>query len=138
MTERNFEFALLNAVNNDQNTEQWLQIADSEMTSNDANIEATCYNQWNNALNVIAAVVNGYAAGATDTSVKNKLTEAQQQYQVASTMAQTTETQMDGATQSAQQAVGQDGTNLQNQAQLAQTLTSIGSQVANMISHAYS
>jgi hypothetical protein len=138
MTERNFEFALLNAVNNDQNTEQWLQIADSEMTSNDANIESTCYNQWNSALKVIASVVNMFAAEATNTTFKNDLTEAQQQYQVASTTAQTTETQMDGATQSAQQSVGQDGTNLQNQAQLAQTLTSIGSQVANMISHAYS
>lgn len=136
MTERNFEFALLNAVNNDQNTEQWLQIADSEMTSNDANIEATCYNMWNTALQDIASNVS--TAATNGSNPNTDLTIYQQDYQVASTMAQTTETSMDGATQSAQQAVGQDGTNLQNQAQLAQTLNSIGSQVANMISHAYS
>lgn len=137
MTERNFMFALLNAVNNDQNTMQWLQIADSQTTANDANIESNCYKAWNGVLSYMGKAVEYAAQKATKTSAKNTLTEYQQQYQIDSSMSQSNETSMNGATQSAQQAVGQDGTNLQNQAQLAATLNSIGQQMSGMISHAY-
>lgn len=138
MPERNFMFALLNAVNNDQNTEQWLQISDSNVTSQDAALEQDCYTSWNAALQRVSSEVQAQAAnGGTSSNANPALTEAQSIYQTDSTLAQTNETCMDGATQSAQQAVGQDGTNLQNQAQLAQTLNSIGQQMSGMISHAY-
>lgn len=137
MTERNFMFALLNAVNKDQNTEQWLQISDSKVTASDAGLESGCYTAWNTALTSIASLVQKYAAQTSGSKPNNPLTEEQSQYQLESTEAQTNETSMDGATQSAQQAVGQDGTNLQNQAQLAATLNSIGQQMSGMISHAY-
>jgi hypothetical protein len=128
----NFLRNLLSAVNNCQQTMQWQQIADTNSTINNANLEQSYYAAWNTQLARDASKVT--AAGTTG----DDLTKAQQQYQVDSALAQTQENTCDSATQAAQQAVGQDGTNLQNQAQLASTLNTIGSNLANLIGHAYS
>lgn len=111
---------------------QWQQIADTNSTIANSNLEQTYYSSWNTVLQQDAANV------AKDTGNQNQLTIDQQKYQCDSQTAQTQENTCDSATQAAQQAVGQDGTNLQNQAQLASTLNTISSNLANLIGHAYS
>lgn len=125
-TERNFLFAMLNAVNKDQSTMQWQEQTDSNSTILDANIENTYYKAWNSVLQKDAAAVKSNANPSTE-----------DQYTADSTTAQTQESMCDGATQASQQTVGQDGSNLQNQAQLASTLNSVASNVASLIGHAY-
>jgi hypothetical protein len=127
----NFLKNLLSAVNQCQQSMQWQQIADTTSTINNANLEQDYYSLWNTQLEKDASDVQ--TAGTGD-----PLTKAQQKYQCDSALAQTQENTCDSATQAAQQAVGQDGTNLQNQAQLASTLNTIGSNLANLIGHAYS
>lgn len=124
---------MLNAVNRDQCTMQWQQETDSNTTVVDANIEDTYYSAWNSILKKDASAVQS-AASKNDTNAENA---AQNQYTADSTQAQTQESMCDGATQASQQTVGQDGSNLQNQAQLASTLNSVASNVASLIGHAY-
>jgi hypothetical protein len=128
----NFLQNLLNAVNKDQSTMQWMQISDTDATMMDASLEQKIYATWNNKLNADATAVKN-AAGNSDA-----VAAANAAYSTDSSSAQANENSADSATQAAQQATGQDGTNLQNQAQLAQALNTISSNLASLIGHAYS
>lgn len=134
MAERNFLYAMLNAVNKDQQTMQWQEIADSNTTIKDANIEEQYYSAWDTILQLQAASIATLAKGTN----QSLLQAAQAKYQEESTTAQSQQNMCDGATQASQQTVGQDGSNLQNQAQLASTLSSVASNMASLIGHAYS
>lgn len=139
MTERNFLYAMLNAVNKDQQTMQWQEISDSQTTAADAQIEEGYYTEWDGLLQQDAANISAIANGSNPGSQTNqaKLQADQAKYQSDSTEAQTQQNVCDGATQASQQTVGQDGSNLQNQAQLASTLNSVASNMASLLGHAY-
>lgn len=134
MTERNFLYAMLNAVNKDQQTMQWQEIADSNTTILDGNTEESYYSVWDTVLQAQAAVIAGDAKSGNS----NQLQADQALYQEESTTAQSQQNMCDGATQASQQTVGQDGSNLQNQAQLASTLSSVAANMASLLGHAYS
>lgn len=137
MTERNFLYAMLNAVNNDQQTMQWQEIADSQTTTANAQLEEQYYSQWDLVLKNDAIAISQEAPKATTPGGQAQMTALQSKYQSDSTTAQTQQNECDGATQASQQMVGQDGSNLQNQAQLASTLNSVASNMASLLGHAY-
>jgi hypothetical protein len=133
----NFLQNLLNAVNKDQSTMQWMQISDTNATMMDARMEEQTYTLWNTQLNADAAAVqSAVSGGGSDES--NNVAAANAKYSSDSSISQSAENSADSTTQAAQQAVGQDGTNLQSQAQLAQALNTISSNLASLIGHAYS
>jgi hypothetical protein len=138
MSERNFLYAMLNAVNKDQQTMQWQEISDSSTTTANAQIEENYYKTWDGILQSIAGSISKEAGNSSDPNQQAKLQSLQAKYQADSTEAQTQQNVCDGATQAAQQTVGQDGSNLQNQAQLASTLNSVASNMASLLGHAYS
>jgi DNA replication protein DnaD len=135
----NFLYALLQAVGTDQTTLSWQQIADANATINDANIEQKIYSACNAKLTSDANAINNYVHN-NDMSKQSNQAQLQvynNQYQKDSTIAQTYQSQADGAVQSAQSQSGQDGQNLANKAQLAQTMTSILSTLSSVLMQHY-
>jgi hypothetical protein len=147
----NFLYALLQAVGTDQTTLSWQQIADANATINDANIEQKIYSACNYVLSHDASIINKFVHGGVTRnghnfgggadlskgSEQSKLQVYNNQYQKDSTIAQTYQSQADGAVQSAQSQSGQDGQNLANKAQLAQTMTSILSTLSSVLMQHY-
>ncbi len=135
---KSFLWAMLGALTYGQSTMEWMQIADENMTSLNAQLEDDYYGFWDNQLtsdaNSISEIVNG---GASQDDKQNQIAEAQAKYQTDSTTAQTAQNMCDAATQAAQQTAGEDGTNLQNMLSLSTVLSSVQSSLASMISRAY-
>ncbi|NDD58246.1 MAG: hypothetical protein EBZ47_03205 [Chlamydiae bacterium] len=135
---KSFLWAMLGALTYGQSTMEWMQIADENMTSLNAQLEDDYYGFWDDQLtndaNSISAIVNG---GASQDDKQNQIAEAQAKYQTDSTTAQTAQNMCDAATQAAQQTAGEDGTNLQNMLSLSTVLSSVQSSLASMISRAY-
>jgi hypothetical protein len=129
----NFLMNLLSAVLTCQSTMEWQQIADSNTTTVDANLEMDYYNYWNGVLQKDADNISNDAAKNNT----NQMSADQAKYQCDSTLAQTQQNECDTATQASQQAVSQDGTNLQNQASLGSVLNSIMSNLTSLIGHPY-
>ena len=125
---RNFEYAIMNAVENDQNTTQKQEITDAQTTINDTTMEEAYYQAWDNILQTDAGNIKT-ANGNTSTTPGLQAT-----YSTDSTDAQSQQSMCDSATQASQTAVGQDGTNLSNMAQIASAATSIASNMAQVIS----
>jgi len=121
---RNFEYAIMNAVENDQNTTQKQEITDAQSTINDTQMESAYYQAWDSILQQDASAI---AKNPSDTALNS-------QYSTDSTTAQSQQNMCDAATQASQTAVGQDGTNLSNMAQIATAATSIASNMAQVIS----
>jgi len=125
---RNFEYAIMNAVENDQNTTQKQEVTDAQTTINDTQMESAYYQAWDNILQQDATAIKNANGNTTTTP------ELQAQYSTDSTTAQSQQNMCDSATQASQTAVGQDGTNLSNMAQIASAATSIASNMAQVIS----
>ena len=122
-THGNFEYAIMNAVNNDQVSMQNQEITDAKTTINDTKFEAAYYSAWDSILQQDATAI---AKDPTNTAL-------QTQYSTDSTIAQSQQNMCDSATQASQTATGQDGTNLSNMAQIATAATSIASNMAQVI-----
>jgi len=129
----NFLALGLQAIVNAGNTLQWQELADANSVSVDASYENNIYTGCNSVLTTDVQNIQG-CDGSTDTG-RAQLNKDQSQYQYDSTCAQTYENEADASTQAAQQAVSQDGTNIQNQTSLGSVLFSVMSSMTSMISH---
>jgi hypothetical protein len=130
----NFLWNGMQAIVNAGNTLQWQELADANMVSVDALLENNVYSGCNKVLSNDTNAINNINLDNND-NASNELQKAQAQYQYDSTCAQTYENQADAATQAAQQAVSQDGTNIQNQTSLSSALFSVMSSMSSMLSH---
>ena len=127
----NFLWNGMIAIVNAGNTLQWQELADANSVSVDAMLESNIYSGCNSILEYDAQnIVNvtNYDNNGAD------LQKYQAVYQKDSTCAQTYENQADATTQAAQQAVSQDGTNIQNQTSLSSALFSVMSNMSSMLS----
>ncbi|MBM3208067.1 MAG: hypothetical protein FJZ57_05610 [Chlamydiae bacterium] len=129
----NFLYTGLTAIMNAGNTLQWQELADANSVTVDAQIENNIYSGCNSVLSTDTSNITSADTSSTDSQAK--LQQYQAQYQYDSTCAQTYENEADAATQAAQQAVSQDGTNIQNQTSLSSALFSVMSNMSSMISH---
>ena len=129
----NFLSLGLQAIVNAGNTLQWQELADANTVSVDASYENNVYSGCNSLLSVDVQNITAHS-GDSDGD-RAQLNEDQSQYQYDSTCAQTYENEADATTQAAQQAVSQDGTNIQNQTSLSSVLFSVMSSMTSMISH---
>lgn len=135
----NFMYAMLKALNNSQIQGQFGEILDAKATVTLANLEAEAMSQWDDALGDVSGDIASIAAGISgdDPTGQADLQAAESYYQTLSTKSQAAQNVYDSNTQASQQATGQDGTNMQNQAQLVTTLSSISATLASLLGHAY-
>ena len=133
-------FAMLESVNTDQASIGNMQITDANATDIDVNIEQNVYKACNSVLGHAATALENYISsnsGNVTSTVQAKIDSLQAIYQEDSSVTQTNESTSDNAVQAAQTQAGQDGTNLSNKVQLAQTLISVTSTIAGLLGHAY-
>ena len=131
----NFLYTGLMAITNAGNTLQWQELADANSVTVDAQTENNIYSGCNSILSTDTNNITNINTSSDDSQAK--LQQAQATYQYDSTCAQTYENEADAATQAAQQAVSQDGTNIQNQTSLSSALFSVMSNMSSMLSHPY-
>ncbi len=128
----NFQFELLDATVNSQNTLGNKQISDST-----AGIVAT--NLLNLEYDEATVILNedSEALVAINSNSTNQITQQNQVYQNDYATVQTGESNANTAVQSEQTNVSQDSTNISNLVSLAQTLITIGQYVAGLVQSAY-
>lgn len=131
----NFLYTGLIAITNAGNTLQWQELADANSVTVDAEVENNIYSGCNSILNTDTQKITN--ANTSGSEAQAQLQQYQAEYQYDSTCAQTYENEADAATQAAQQAVSQDGTNIQNQTSLSSALFSVMSNMSSMLSHPY-
>ena len=129
--EKNFLQAGLNAIVQSQNALQYQELADANETILNSQMENAIYTDWNATLSEIAQEISNIS---TSDANSTKLQQLETQYQTASAKAQADENAADATTQASQQAVTQDGTNIQNQTSLGSVLFSVSSNMASILS----
>jgi hypothetical protein len=127
----NFLNAGLQAIVQSQNALQYQELADANATILNSEIENAIYTDWNETLSSIADQISNLS---TSDSNSTQLQQLETQYQTASAKAQADENSADAMTQASQQAVTQDGTNIQNQTSLGSVLFSVSSNMASILS----
>lgn len=133
--EGSFMYALMKAIEKDQNTMSEMQIINADSTMIAAKIESNLYGYWNAVLKKDADEVEYYTTGkgSKEKDASKKAQKWQQQYNVDSAKAQSEESQQDGAVQGAQGQTSADASNLQMKAQMVQGVNSILTTLVNLL-----
>ena len=127
----NFQFELLDATVNSQNTLGNKQISDST-----GGIVATNLLNLEYADATVILNADSEALVAINSSSTNAITQQNQVYQNDYATVQTGESNANTAVQAQQTDVSQDSTNISNLVSLAQTLITIGQYVAGLVQSA--
>jgi len=123
----NFLLMEMEAVAKDQSTLQTTEIGDAQTAKLDANIETMIYEKQNKILHDLSEDVQ-------NASTKGQgVTKAQNAYSVASTKANSEESQADGAVRSSQGQTDSDSKNLNGKAMMAQGVASILTTTQNLL-----
>ncbi|MBM3197953.1 MAG: hypothetical protein FJZ58_01700 [Chlamydiae bacterium] len=131
----NFQFALLDATIRSQTTLGNKQTSDAQSSILANDLLET---EYNDATAVLTKdTENVQSITGTSTEDTDALTQANQEYQNDSSVAQTGESNANTAVQAEQTQVSQDGTNLSNLVSLSSTLIQIGQYIAGLIGTAY-
>jgi hypothetical protein len=129
---QNYQFALLEATVLSQITLSNKQASDSQAGILASNLLAAEYTDSNTVLTDDTGLVQG---SVNDSG--NTFSAYNQQYQNDAAVAQTGQNNANTAVQQQQTQVSQDATNLSNLVSLTQTLITIGSYIANLLTGAY-
>jgi hypothetical protein len=137
----NYLYAVMEAVSLSTATNSQQQLADANSTVMDVNMEQQVTNDWNSQIQAAQANVT-YWAQAVSQHPSNKgdaayLADAQTNFQNIVTQQQTATNACDSATQSEQNATGQDSSNLQQKVQLEAAVNSVSQTLAQALSQSY-
>lgn len=143
-----FMYAMAEAVNRSQESQQKQQITDSITVENDVNLQTTINTYYNGPGGVLAQDANNVTYWATPNNATSgptggwdpnntsyssaQVTACQQKYNADAAMAQSITSRADTTTQTAQGQTSNDSSNIAQLAPLMQAITSAQSAVNNM------
>lgn len=125
-----FLYALYKALQKDQQTMSEQQVISAKATENAAVMESNIYKFWSDVLTKDAALVQ---RDCTDKKYKDDLPGDQQNYSLASSKAQSQQSQQDGLVQGAQGQTSADASNLEMKTQMAQGMNTILSMLTSLL-----
>ncbi len=127
-----YVYAMLKALQGNQNSLENMQIVDAKSTEAQAAIETSMYEHWNSLLADDAQKVYDASTDSSKDS-QEKVPGLQAKYNEASSEAQSNQSQQDGVVQSGQQQTSADASNLQMMVQSVQALNGILSALSGML-----